>query len=628
MKMRKRKIHLLKHKTQTMKGFFKNVLAAFLGSGVAFFLVGIVLFVFIIGSIVSSLSGASGGSVARVKDKSILHVTLDGQIVERGIEDQVQIDFMTLEPIEQLGLNHIIADLKRAQTDEKIEGIFLDVTSVLASPSTMQDVREALVNFKESGKWIVAYSEGYSQSGYYMASVADEVYLYPEGSMSWSGLGSELMFFKNMLDDLGVEIQIVRGPDNKYKSAVEPFMYDKMSDANREQIQTMIDGIWNNMLDNIGESRGLSKSQMNMAADSLMIRIAEDAKELGFVDGLKYRDEVVDILYGKISHDEDDEYLGPGDEDALEFISLGKYHNSEKQMDRANDDKDKVAVIYAVGEIRSGEGDDQIIGSERIAGALREARLDEDVKAVVLRVNSPGGSALASDVIWRETNLIKAAGKPFIVSMSDLAASGGYYISASADKIFANETTITGSIGVFGMIPNAQEMFNEKLGITFDYVETNEHSPIMSINKPLDEQEKVAINESVADIYNDFTLLVAEGRGMSQMDVDKIAQGRVWTGMDAKQVGLVDEFGNLEDAIAEAKEAAGLDSDAMVEELPKIKDPIQEFVAELTGQAKTNMIASKLGIPQQYIDEVENVKYLLTEGDRIQARMPFYIRFE
>ena len=619
---------MLKYKTQAMKGFFKNVLAAFVGSGAAFFLVGIILFVFMIGSIVSSLSGASGGPVARVKDNSILHVTLDAPIVERGIEDQVQIDFMTLEPIQQLGLNHIIADLKRAKTDGKIEGIFLDVTSVLASPSTMQDVREALVDFKESGKWIVAYSEGYSQSGYYMASVADEVYLYPEGSMSWSGLGTELMFFKNMLEDLGVEIQIVRGPDNKYKSAVEPFMYDKMSDANREQIQTMVDGIWNNMLDKIGESRGLSKSQMNMAADSLMIRIAEDAQELGFVDGLKYKDEVIDILYNKISHDEDDDYLGAGDEDALEFVSLGKYHKSEKRMERDDDDKDKVAVIYAVGEIRSGEGDDQIIGSERIAGALRDARLNEDVKAVVLRVNSPGGSALASDVIWRETNLIKAAGKPFIVSMSDLAASGGYYISASADKIFANETTITGSIGVFGMIPNAQEMFNEKLGITFDYVETNEHSPILSMSKPLDEQEKVAINESVADIYNDFTLLVAEGRGMSQMDVDKIAQGRVWTGMDAKQVGLVDEFGNLEDAIAAAKEAAGLGSDAMVEELPKIKDPIQEFVDELTGQAKTNIIASELGIPQQYIDEVENIKYLLTEGDRIQARMPFYIRIE
>ena len=611
-----------------MKGFFKNVLAAFVGSGAAFFLVGIILFVFMIGSIVSSLSGASGGPVARVKDNSILHVTLDAPIVERGIEDQVQIDFMTLEPIQQLGLNHIIADLKRAKTDGKIEGIFLDVTSVLASPSTMQDVREALVDFKESGKWIVAYSEGYSQSGYYMASVADEVYLYPEGSMSWSGLGTELMFFKNMLEDLGVEIQIVRGPDNKYKSAVEPFMYDKMSDANREQIQTMVDGIWNNMLDKIGESRGLSKSQMNMAADSLMIRIAEDAQELGFVDGLKYKDEVIDILYNKISHDEDDDYLGAGDEDALEFVSLGKYHKSEKRMERDDDDKDKVAVIYAVGEIRSGEGDDQIIGSERIAGALRDARLNEDVKSVVLRVNSPGGSALASDVIWRETNLIEAAGKPFIVSMSDLAASGGYYISASADKIFANETTITGSIGVFGMIPNAQEMFNETLGITFDYVETNEHSPILSMSKPLDEQEKVAINESVADIYNDFTLLVAEGRGMSQMDVDKIAQGRVWTGMDAKQVGLVDEFGNLEDAIAAAKEAAGLGSDAMVEELPKIKDPIQEFVDELTGQAKTNIIASELGIPQQYIDEVENIKYLLTEGDRIQARMPFYIRIE
>ncbi|NQX91079.1 MAG: signal peptide peptidase SppA [Flavobacteriales bacterium] len=613
-----------------MKGFFGKIFASLIGTLVAFGVVAL-LFIFIIAGAIAG-SGSSQ-PVTNVKDKSILHVHLNSPIIERGIDNQMQFDFSTLQTIDQLGLDHIIADLDRAKSDSKIEGIFLDLSSVMGSPSTVQDIREALVDFKSSGKWIVAYSEGYSQSTYYLASTADEVYLYPEGSMSWSGLGTELMFFKNMLDKLGVDVQIVRGPDNKYKSAVEPFMYEKMSDENREQIQVLLDGIWTDMTKRISESRGMDLAKMNMVADSIMIRRAEDAMDLGFVDGLKYRDEVIDMLYAKVgaADDEDDDrkkFKGAGDEDALKFVSLSDYHKSKKSDDRDDRDEDKVAVVYAVGEIRSGEGDDQTIGSDRIARALREARLDENVKAVVLRVNSPGGSALASDVIWRETNLIKEAGKPFIVSMGDLAASGGYYISASADKIFANETTITGSIGVFGMIPNAQEMFNDKLGITFDYVSTNEHSPVMSINKPLDEQEMEAVNESVADIYDDFTLLVAEGRGMSQMDVDKIAQGRVWTGVDAKRIGLVDEFGDLNDAIAAAKEAAGMGADTEILRLPEIKDPFQEFLDEISGQAKAEILAREMGISESYLDEIQSVKEMVTEGDRIQARMPFYLRIE
>ena len=578
-----------------MKGFFGKIFASLIGTLVAFGVVAL-LFIFIIAGAIAG-SGSSQ-PVTNVKDKSILHVHLNSPIIERGIDNQMQFDFSTLQTIDQLGLDHIIADLDRAKSDSKIEGIFLDLSSVMGSPSTVQDIREALVDFKSSGKWIVAYSEGYSQSTYYLASTADEVYLYPEGSMSWSGLGTELMFFKNMLDKLGVDVQIVRGPDNKYKSAEEPFMYEKMSDENREQIQVLLDGIWTDMTKRISESRGMDLAKMNMVADSIMIRRAEDAMDLGFVDGLKYRDEVIDMLYAKVgaADDEDDDrkkFKGAGDEDALKFVSLSDYHKSKKSDDRDDRDEDKVAVVYAVGEIRSGEGDDQTIGSDRIARALREARLDENVKAVVLRVNSPGGSALASDVIWRETNLIKEAGKPFI-----------------------------------GMIPNAQEMFNDKLGITFDYVSTNEHSPVMSINKPLDEQEMEAVNESVADIYDDFTLLVAEGRGMSQMDVDKIAQGRVWTGVDAKRIGLVDEFGDLNDAIAAAKEAAGMGADTEILRLPEIKDPFQEFLDEISGQAKAEILAREMVISESYLDEIQSVKEMVTEGDRIQARMPFYLRIE
>lgn len=601
--------------------FWKSVFASLVGSSI-FVGVFVIFFIFIIGALVS---GGENEQVTKVKDNSILHLNFDTPIVERGNDKEFQIDFATFEPKMNLGLNDILADIKKASKDDKIKGIFLDISSVMASPSSVQDIRRALVEFKESGKWIVAFSEGYSQGAYYLASASDEVYLYPEGGLDFAGLSTELMFFKNMLDELEVDVQIVRGPDNKYKSAVEPFMYDKMSDANREQMDALLGGIWNEMIADMSESRSLTPAVLNQVADSLSIRIAEDALELGFVDGLKYRDEVIDLLAAKVGAEQEEE-KSSGDPEKLRLVNLQKYHKSAplNSEDKPSWDSDEVAVIYAVGEIRSGEGDDQTIGSDRISKALRDARLDESVKAVVLRVNSPGGSALASDVIWRETQLIKAAGKPFVVSMGDLAASGGYYISASADKIFANENTITGSIGVFGMIPNAEKMFNNKLGITFDRVKTNAHSGLMSISQPLDPEALDAINESVADIYNDFTLLVAEGRGMSQMDVDKIAQGRVWTGRDAKAVGLVDEFGNLEDAIAAAAEMAGMENYNTLE-LPKFKDPFEELMKELTGQAETARIMEELGVPKNYVEQLQDVKYLVTEGDRIQARLPFYM---
>ena len=602
--------------------FWKSVFASLLGS-ILFVGVLVIFIAFFVGIIVSA---GDSEQVSNIKSKSILHLKFDTPIIERGNDQAFQIDLATFEPVVSLGLNNILADISKAQQDDKIEGIFLDITSIIASPSSVQDLRRALVEFKESGKWIVAYSEGYSQGGYYLASAADEVYLYPEGGLDFTGLSTELMFFKNMLDDLEVDVQIVRGPDNKYKSAVEPFMYEKMSDPNREQLEVLLNGVWNKMLADMASSRDLTVESMGMTADSLSIRIAEDALELGFVDGLKYRDEVVDLLSAKIEMEEEKE-LSSGDPKKLRLVSLEKYHKTAPlKLGNSSWDSDEVAVIYAVGEITGGEGDDETIGSERISKALRDARLNESVKAVVLRVNSPGGSALASDVIWRETQLIKAAGKPFVVSMGDLAASGGYYIAASADKIYANENTITGSIGVFGMIPNAEKMFNNKLGITFDRVQTNAHSGIMSITKPLDPEALEAINESVEDIYNDFTLLVAEGRGMSQMDVDQIAQGRVWTGTDAKRVGLVDEFGNLQDAIAEAANMAGMENYNTLE-LPKFKDPFEELMKGLAGEVETARIVEELGMPSNYVEQLEDVRMLITEGDRIQARMPFYLNW-
>jgi protease IV len=374
------------------------------------------------------------------------------------------------------------------------------------------------------------------------------------------------------------------------------------------------------MLDGISEKRGVSVADLNRMADSLQLVVPEKAVEARLIDGLKYRDEVMGIIKGKLGID-----AAASDND-LEFISLSDYAtSSHKKSDKDEKDtpdfkKDKVAVVYAVGAIESGEGSDDVIGSERIAKALKKAREDSKVKAIVLRVNSPGGSALASDVIWRETELIKQSGKPFYVSMGDYAASGGYYISCSADKIYANANTITGSIGVFGIIPNLENFWKNKLGITFDRYETNPHADLITGNKALDEKEMEYMTNMVADIYNDFTSKVANGRKMTQAMVDSIGQGRVWSGEDAKNLGLVDEIGNLQDCIKAAAAQAGL-TDYAVKELPAMIDPFQKLMEDLTGQKKEESLRSVLG--EQYKVYMHAKTFLEMKG--VQARMPFMI---
>jgi protease-4 len=444
------------------------------------------------------------------------------------------------------------------------------------------------------------------------------------------GIGAELMYFKNMLEMLEIDIQVLRGPDNKYKSAVEPFLYDKMSESSREQTVGLIDDIWGLMLDKIGESRGISVATLNQIADSLSIALPVDAVEHGLVDGLKYRDEVIAILAEKVGSssddDDDDEDSSSTTEDKLNFVSLSQYrHAMVDEGKKISEElkKKKVAVVYAVGSINSGEGDDQTIGSERISRALRLAREDEDVKAVVLRVNSPGGSALASDVIWRETELLKEAGKPFVVSMGDVAASGGYYISCSADKIFANANTITGSIGVFGILPNMQALFNNKLGITFDRVNSNANSDLYSGFKPLSEKQYAVINESVEDVYNQFLEIVAAGRNMNVDAVNNVARGRVWSGVDALEVGLVDELGSLYDAIEAAAEMAEMDG-YRLRELPEMVDPLEQMIKELSGQTEVGLIERALGDGFGVARHIERLKEIANMKG-VQARLPFFI---
>jgi len=429
--------------------------------------------------------------------------------------------------------------------------------------------------------------------------------------MELNGLNAELMFYKDMLEKVGVEIQILRGPNNKYKSAVEPYFRNSMSDESRLQYQELLDDLWTIMADDISVSRGITTDQINNIADSMLIRVAVNAKELKLIDDLKYGDEVTAILKGKLSLEADDD---------INFINLADYKGN-KQYD--SEISEEVAVVYAVGAIESGEGDDATIGSDRIAEALRNARLDENTKAIVLRVNSPGGSALASDVIWRETQLIKEAQIPFVVSMSDLAASGGYYIACGADRILASEATITGSIGVFGMLPNAQNLLENKIGVHTDRVGTNANGNI-GIFSPLNETQYEAIEESISGIYDDFTSLVAQGRGMTQDAVKEVAGGRVWSGTDAIEAGLVDEIGTLERAKEIAAEMAGL-ADYNVKNYPKLKDPLEELLKELGVEVRLESIAAELGVDAATIKEINS---LIKERNAfsVQARMPYSLK--
>lgn len=595
--------------------FFKTLLASLLGTFIA---MGLLLFIFIL-IIVAAVSGGSEKTVS-VKDNSILHIQLNQDFSERGSESEFTFNPATFSSESSQGLNHFIKDLQAAKTDDKIKGIFLEVGSFSAAPSTLLDLRNALEDFKSSGKWIVSYSEGYFQGGYFVASAANEVYMYPEGDFDWRGLNSEIMFFKNMLDKLEIEAQVIRGPNNKFKSAVEPYIYDKMSPENKEQLETFISDIWKVILERISTSRNVPVETLNLYADSLSLYSSANLDSSKLIDGRKYKDEVLSILKGKVGLENSVE------DKKLNLITLSDYHSDKGGKSDKKDKstkKDKVAVVYAVGGIESGEGDDETIGSDRIAAALKAAREDEKVKAIVLRVNSPGGSALASDVIWRETQLIKQSGKPFYVSMGDYAASGGYYISCAADKIYANPNTITGSIGVFGVMPNFEKFWNNKLGITFDRFETNPHADLISANKALDETEKRMMQNMVTDIYNDFTGKVAAGRNMTQAQVDSIGQGRVWSGEDAKNLGLVDELGSLQDCIAAAAAKAGI-SDYDVKDLPSLIDPFEKLLGNLSGTTEDKAVMKILGDNYKMYQDIKSVASM--KG--VQARMPFIIEIK
>ncbi|MBE0638914.1 MAG: signal peptide peptidase SppA [Bacteroidales bacterium] len=588
-----------------MKQFFKFMFASMLG----FLIMSVILFLFFIGMI-ASLATIMDKEAVKVAENTVLHIKFDTEIRDRSSKDPFSsIDFASMQPISSLGLNDILKNLEKASKDPNIKGIYLDLTSVQTGFANVQEIRRALLKFKESEKFIIAYSETFSQGAYYLASVADKIYLNPEGMLDFNGISAELMFFKGTLEKLDLDMQIIR--HGKYKSAVEPFMLEKMSPENREQMMALINGVWKEVLNGISQSRNISKDELNRIADELLIRKPEDAVSLRFVDGLKYHDEVISELKNLTSTAEDTE---------LETLTLAKYFDAPDPVKEKVDRQNRVAVVYAIGEIISGKGSDDVIGSDRIAEAIRDARKDDKVKAIVMRVNSPGGSALASDVILREAKLA-AAEKPFIVSMGNVAASGGYYISAAAHTIYAEPSTITGSIGVLGMIPNIEQTMKNKLGVTFDYANSNANSDFMTLTKPLTPMQRDVIQGYIEDVYKTFVNHVVEGRGMTFEQVDEIGQGRVWIGSDALEIGLVDELGGINEAIAAAAAKAELDTYS-IKEFPVQKDFFEQLLEELTGESSMEArIRAELG-PQYRL--YQQLRYW-QNASGIQARMPFDI---
>lgn len=556
-------------------------------------------------------AAVSKKDVVHVADKSILYITLNEDVTDRAPSDQFGgFKFGSGTFSKGLGLNQIIKSIENAGNDDNIKGIFLETSSIPAGLTMVEEIRNALLKFKAKNKFIVSYSEGYTQKTYYLASVADKIYLNPEGDLDFKGLVGKVTFFKGMLDKLDIEAQVIR--HGKFKSAVEPFMNDKMSDASKEQTQTMIDAIWGHLLEGITQTRHISADSLKSIADHFAIQDASDAVKYKFVDKLAYKDEVLTDLASRVKASKIDD---------LKFVKLAQYVDVPSKSD-SESGKGRIAVIYASGSIVSGEGDDGTIGSTTLSKAIRKARLDDKVKAVVLRVNSPGGSALASDVIWREVMLTKAV-KPVVVSMGDVAASGGYYIACAANKIFASPNTITGSIGVFGIIPNLQQFFNKDLGVTFDEVKTNPYADYIPTTRPMTESEKGFLVRDIEDIYGTFVKHVSEGRKISEAQVDSIGQGRVWSGIDAKRIGLIDEFGGLNEAIAEAAKLAKLEKYYVIN-LPDQKDFFTKMMESLNGESRIKMVKKELGPAYQYLAYLES----MSKMQGIQALMPMMITIE
>ena len=591
------------------KVFWPSLVAFIIASFIS-----IVAFFIITGVLFSSLFNFK--STLEIKDNSILQVKLNGEINDN---QRSTFDVASLDILQNSSLSSLIYGIETAKADPKIKGLFIDIGNLSCGYSTAHAIRSAIIDFQNSGKFVVTYFSGemISQKEYYIGSVAKETYAFPSSAFQLNGIGGETMFFKNLLDKLEIEVEIVRGSNNDFKSAVEPYFLTEMSDSSRVQSERLLNSIWDDMCAEMATSRRLSLADFNAIADSLKVTSTEDALHYKLIDRLKYRDEVMADLMKKTGVSNVKDLL------LVDFEDYARNKMLENQL-LVQADKGNVAVIIAEGDVsRSGDG----ISSTKICKLFEKVRNDADIKTVVFRINSPGGSALASEEIWREVALTNKV-KKVIVSMGDVAASGGYYIAAPAHRIFAESTTITGSIGVFGMIPYTGKMIENKLGINFDRVETNSHS-VLSLNKKLSPEELARVQGEVDGIYNQFITRVADGRKLSKERVMQIARGRVWTGKDALKIGLVDQLGSLNDAIAFAVKEVSLKNPKILY-YPLVKeDKLADLLKILKNEEEEadQMNVNGTSIPADFISYYNEIKKIENRMG-IQMRLPFDIKFD
>ncbi len=586
----------------------KNFLKIVFGSCLGVFLAGIVMMFLGFGTLGAVMN--AGGEKTSVDNGSVLVMKFDNLIPEKT--NNLPVDPMDFKSEKIVGLHDFIRTIEHAKDDSDIAGILLDMSSMPGGNTTKSSIREAIQDFKSDGKFVVAYSENYSQGAYYMASVADKIFVHPLGGIEFNGFGGTIPFFKDMLDRLGIKMQVYYA--GQFKSASEPFRLKKMSEQNRLQTREYLEGMYQMFLEDISEVRNIPVDELRTIADQNKLRKPEDCVRYGFADAVGYYDEALSDLRSRLSLDEDDK---------IPSITLAKYANG--RYGKSSTAKNKIAVVYAEGNIVDGKGEPGNIGGDKYAKIIRKLRQDDKTKGLVLRVNSGGGSALASDIMWRELELFKQTGRPFIVSFGDVAASGGYYIACAADSIYAEPNSITGSIGVFGMIPSMADMLREKVGVTFDTIKTGKFANGISPFIDISPEEGKIIQEGVEDIYETFLKRVAEGRGMSRDAVHEIAQGRVWLGSKGKEIGLVDVMGGLDDAIAAVAEKANLGEKYRTSEYPRVKEPFQQMIDRFTGVEEANFeehfIKKELGELYPYIKELSEVKRM--KGP--QARLPFVL---
>lgn len=586
-----------------MKNFLLYTLATITGIIIA----SILFFVIALASL--SAIVASADKQVSISDKTVLVLKAGVPIPDRGDTSPWSgFDLIDLSFSPTPGLNDILNNIKKAAQDKKITGILIE--NGLAAPgwATTDEIRNALAKFRESGKFVISYTDYVlTQEGYFLSTASDKIYMNPAAMIDFKGLSGEVMFYKKALDKIGVEVQVIR--HGKFKGAVEPFILDEMSKENREQIKDYVGSIWSHVVADISESRKMPVGEVNKLADDLAANNADEALKNKLIDGVLYRDALIDTLRA---------LSGIGKGEKVNTVSMSKYlkvPDPNKPFSAEN----KIAVIYAEGNIVMGKGNDSNIGGNNYAEIIRTQRLDSNVKAIVLRVNSPGGSAVASDIMWRELELAAKA-KPVVVSMGNYAASGGYYISAPATKIYASPVTVSGSIGVFGVIPNVSKLLKDKLGITTETINTNSHSDFPSVFRPMNSYEQLVMQKSIEGIYSDFVSRVSEGRKMKTTSVDSIGQGRVWSGKSAMSLGLVDEMGGLSDAIAGAAKLAGTEKYSL-REYPVIEDPYTKILTGLSGDIRARIIVKELGEYARYYSEIRELAGL----SGVQARLPYFI---